>query len=56
MRVSIVVIDVTDFGLLLYNRLTVWLHIGSGEQPGGPLQSLQKLGHCDLHPRNQMTH
>ncbi len=47
--------DVTDFELLLYNQVIVWLHIVSGEQPGGPLPSLQKLGHCDLLSRNQMT-
>ncbi len=54
MHVSIVGIDVTDF-LLLYNQATVWLYIGCQEQPGGPLPSLQKLGHCDLLSRSQMT-
>ncbi len=55
MRVSIVGIDITNFQLLLFNQVAVWLHIGSQEQPGGPLPNLQKLGHCDLLSRNEMT-
>ncbi len=54
MRVSIVGIAVTKFRLLS-NQVAVWLHIGRLELPGGPLPNLQKLGHCDLLSRNQMT-
>ncbi len=50
MRVSIVEVGVTN------NQVAMWLHIGSQEQPGGPLPNLQKLGHCDLLSRNQLTH
>ncbi len=55
MRVSVVGIDVTDFRLLLYKQVIMWLHIVSAEQPGGSLPSLQKLGHCDLLSQSQMT-
>ncbi len=47
--------EVTVFRLLLYNQVIGCIHIGRQEQPGGPLPSLQKLGHCDLLSRNQMT-